>query len=243
MGTVSFQDGDAIKRFTNVEGAGTQVDPYIFVFKYPSGFSLPTTLANDASLQIRDGTIPGQKLVIDSNGAIIAKFIEESAAPLPSSSSGIIGLIRGLWGTVKTFADAFGLTIDAANSTGSLLSRIRFITNSFIPFNRYVRYGNISNEIISINPALVYSIYVWNKSDSVRYLQLFNITNLPTSSSTVAESFVLAPNEKYNLTTNDFGIGGALFSIGLSWGFSTTETTFNAGLATDVSIIIRWRSN
>lgn len=243
MSTVSFQDGDAIKRFTNVEGAGTQVDPYIFVFKYPNGYSLPTTFASDASLQIRDGANPGQKLLIDSNGAIIAKFIDESAAPLPSSSGGFISLFRGLWGTLKTIGDAFGLTIDAASATGTLLSRMRFITNAFSVTNRYVRYANVANEVITINPALVYSIYVWNKSDSIRYLQLFNITNLPSSSSIPTESFVLAPNEKYNLTTNDFGIGGALFSIGLAWGFSTNENSFVTGNASDVSILIRWRSN
>lgn len=238
---VSFQDGDGIKRFTTVSGTGTQQDPYVFVFTTADGNPLRVTFDSSATIGVVDSS--GNRLIIDNNGASRNTFIDEVAAPLPSSTTGIIGLIRGLWGSIVTFVSNFGNANELPNAFGTLMARLRFITSVFLPTSRYVSYGTAFVDRLSINSSLIYSVYIWNKSNSIRYFQLFNQSNVPTNGSVPTESFVIAPNEKFTLDSADFGLGGNLFSFGLCWGWSNNENLFSAGTASEVTTIIRWRNN
>jgi hypothetical protein len=115
------------------------------------------------------------------------------------------------------------------------------------PSNKTQLYKNlpsVSTAIISNVPARLLASYVYNKSTSIRYLQLYNRTTALSTGSVPTMSRVLAPGEKYDLGGDEFGGSeGLLFSLGLVWGFSTTEDTYTAGLAADVSCEIFWRLN
>lgn len=193
MSTVSFLDGDGIRRFANVTGQGTQENPYVFNFDTPVGIQIPIYI--------------------------------ESVNPNTSIS-----------------VSNFGVVGDTASVTGSFLARLRFIANVFAPSNRYVSIGIDASKVVSGGASSVISAYVFNKSNSIRYFQLFNQTSLPANGATPTESYVLAPKEKFNLDTTDFGLGGALFSSGLTWAISTTEQNLNVASASDVTTIIRWKS-
>jgi hypothetical protein len=189
----------------------------------------------------------------------------EAAAASVSTAAGLNGLIRGVWswlvsnvgatadaasstGSIAAklrflITDTIGAAADAASATGSLMARIRAIAIAFESPNRFTRFGTSATDTISGTPARIVSVYVWNKSTSVRYFQLFNRASNPVSGTTaVDESFVLAPNEKFTLDTSDLGLGGITFSSGIAWGFSTTESTYTAGTSSEVSCLIRWRS-
>lgn len=240
MNNVSFQDGDGLKKFSGVTGTGTQQDPYVFLFDTPDGATIQVTFDANAAFGIRD--VSGNRVTVSSNGALTTIFNDEVAAPLPSSTSGIIGLIRGLWGSVTSLVNSFGFINELASASGTLLARVRFIANAFTPPSRYVSYGSTAVDRVAFNATLVSSVYIWNKSDSIRYFQLFNQSNIPTTGTPAFESFVIAPREKFTLDTTDFGIGGSQFSFGLCWGWSSSESTFVAASASELSTIIRWRT-
>lgn len=317
MSSVSFQDGDGVKRFVGVVGDGTTAVPYVFLFRFPDGVSIPIVFDANTALKIRDATNAGNQLVIDANGVITAKFVDELAATNPTATAGFIGLFRGLWGSLVQvvqslgttsdvsnstgslqaklrffIADTFGATADAANqfgsmmarvrsvaealgaqadvasatgsilarlrlllvdtvgvvadaasATGGLMARLRLIAQSYTSPNYFAKWGVSAGDTISGTPARVTGMCVWNKSNSIRYIQLFNRTTNATAGAVPIFSRVLAPNEKYTLNNLDMGSNdGFVFSTGLAWGFSTTEGTYTAGATTEVSIDLFWRS-
>lgn len=231
MSSVSFIDGDSIKRFVDVTGAGTASDPYIFHFQPPQG------------------------------SIVTVSYTDETLAATPTSTSGFIGLLRGFWNSIGLssdssssigsihaklrflIADTIGATSNGVDVAGTLMARLRAIAQSHASSNIFTRWGNSAVDTISATPSRVTKVYIYNKSTSIRYLQLFNRSINPTAGTIPLISHVLAPGEKYTLGVTDLGSNdGMSFSVGIAWGFSTTEATFTAGSPTDVSIEINWRS-
>jgi hypothetical protein len=107
------------------------------------------------------------------------------------------------------------------------------------------RSGGQVSSIISGVASRLLSLYVYNKSTAIRYIQFHNTSaGLTSGSSVPAITRVLAPGEKYDLGCDNFGGSeGYLFSTGLVWGFSTTEGVYTAGSGTDVSCEVFWRVN
>jgi hypothetical protein len=261
MASVSFVDGDSVKRFVDVSGAGTSIDPYIFNFQTPQGVRIPIEIdSNNSTIKIRDGSTTNT-LSIDSNGRVTVSYTDETPAASPTATSGFIGLLRGFWNSIGLssesssstgsihaklrflIADTIGTTSSVVDVAGTLMGRLRAIAQSHAAANVFVRWGTSVVDTISGTPARVTKVYVWNKSTSIRYIQLFNRTTNPTTGTVPLVSYVLAPGEKYTLGVADLGSNdGMSFSTGLAWAFSTTEATYTAGTTTDVSVEIHWRS-
>ncbi len=313
MTSVPFIDGESTKKYIDVNGSGTTGDPYVFIFRFPDGYSLPLSFDASTALKIRDGNAAGNLLAIDTNGVITIKYVDENAATSPTATSGFIGLIRGMWTSItqlgtssdvsnstgsihaklrffiadtlgattdtasqfgtlmarirslaeaigtqadlasstgsllarlrQLLVDTVGATADAASPTGGLMARMRLIAQAYTSPNIFTRWGSSNGDTISGTPARVTGLCVWNKSTSIRYVQLFNRTSNATAGTVPMFSRVLAPNEKYTLSAIDMGsVDGLVFSTGLAWAFSTSEATLTLGNTTEVSIDIFWRS-
>lgn len=265
MATVSFNDGDGIKRFTDVRGGGTQADPYVFIFRFPDGYSVPLALDANTVLRIRDGSVSGNMLSIDSNGVITAKYTDEVAAATPSSTAGFIGLIRGLWTSVNQLGnagesansigsihaklrflinDTIGTTAQVADGDGSLMARYRLQSMAFKPQNTFTRFGTSTTDTITATPGWFLGGFIHNRSSSMRYFQIFNRTTNPTSGATAPTfSIPLAPQYMHSFQPESFGSTNGYFcSAGIAWGFSSAENTYVAASASDVNCNFFWRS-
>lgn len=153
-----------------------------------------------------------------------------------SSTGSLMARLRNL------LVDTVGATADTASAVTTLMARIRLIAQSYSQPNIFTRFGTSTTDTISGTPCKLLGSYIWNKSSSIRYIQFFNRTSNPPGGTVPLISRVLAPNEKYSLQSFDFGSNdGYNFSVGLAWGFSTTEGTYIAGTPTDITVEIYWR--
>jgi hypothetical protein len=260
MANVSFVDGDGVKRYVEVTGAGTTASPYIFTFMTPSGQTIPISFDANTAIKIRDDATTN-RLAIDSTGRITVRFVDEIAAVNPTVTSGIIGLFRGLWSAIGfsseasdsvgsisaklrfLIVDTIGTTSSIVDVAGTLMGRLRAIAQSYASPNVFTRFGSSAGDTISGTPARVTKIYVYNKATSIRFFQLFDRTSNPTNGATPRISIAVGAGERLFLGIAQLGSNDGLsFPTGLAWGFSTTEATYTAGVTTEISIEILWRS-
>ena len=162
---------------------------------------------------------------------------ELAASDYNQSTAGLIGLLRLLGNT-------FGSTSETVNGDGSLMARMRLFTKSISSPNIFTRYQAAVSSIINASPCYFVAGWAHNRNGTIRYLQLFDRTTLPTTGNVPLVSFPLPNNTVTKISTTDYSGGsstGILFPTGLVWGFSTTEGTYTAGANADVSTTLFWR--
>lgn len=81
--------------------------------------------------------------------------------------------------------------------------------------------------------AVVHSVRCQNKNAAIRYLQLFDSRTAPSAGAIPTLIIPLPISSTVQLGSEFFSQVGLLFKQGVSWGFSTTETTYTAGTAAD----------
>ncbi len=85
----------------------------------------------------------------------------------------------------------------------------------------------------------VYAIRCVNMNLNLRWFQLFNLAAAPAATAVPLMSLpVFGGNGFLILGESDFSPAGMNFTTGISWGFSTTATTYTAGAAADVIVEI-----
>jgi hypothetical protein len=83
--------------------------------------------------------------------------------------------------------------------------------------------------VIKNSPGSLYRVWVTNRNAAIRYLQIFNNISGPTG----------APLASYLIGSNtgaiviDFGIWGNNFSVGISIGVSSSNTTYTAATGSE----------
>lgn len=79
----------------------------------------------------------------------------------------------------------------------------------------------------------LHSLYCRNKSGSAGYIMVFNTATTPAGGA-VPDFVFLVPAGSTTVVGNDFfGLNGFWFSNGMAFAWSTTETTYTAGTASD----------
>lgn len=190
------------------------------------------------------------KFDIQGDGSDLTPFVARSptiltnlldSIGLPTDTANTTGTLHAKLRSLLT--DTFGAVADVASATGTFMARIRLIAQSYTPATIFTRWTASNGDVISGTPARVTGFYVHNKTTSLRYFQLFNRTAALSGGAVPIISRAILPSTVYSVETSQLGSGdGFTFGVGLAWGVSTTEATYTAGLTTDVSVEIYWRS-
>lgn len=94
---------------------------------------------------------------------------------------------------------------------------------------------------IKASNANVFSAKCHNLNAAARYLQLFNTATFPAGGAVPDLVFLLPPTSETKLGTEWFGAGGINFTLGVAFGFSTTELTYTAGVAADEVTFVNFK--
>ena len=86
---------------------------------------------------------------------------------------------------------------------------------------------------IKPTPGRLLGIDARNKNVAVRYLQLFNRADGVPTGAPVAEFDLQANGGTAHVGAEFFGDDGVFFSLGITYGFSTTSGAYAAGTAAD----------
>ena len=96
--------------------------------------------------------------------------------------------------------------------------------------NYYYNLG-ISSATVKNTGGSIYSFFVTNNNASARFFQFFNTTSIPAAGSVPAFTYTLPPGTVNSPTevvlgTDFFGPNGIAFTTGISFGLSTSQTSF-----------------
>jgi hypothetical protein len=82
----------------------------------------------------------------------------------------------------------------------------------------------------------VYNLKVTNKNASIRYFQIVNKATTPTNSDSalIVDVIAIPANSIVIIDSSYFGATGLVCSTGVSWAFSSTDTTITLATASDV---------
>jgi hypothetical protein len=72
-----------------------------------------------------------------------------------------------------------------------------------------------------------------NRNAAARYLQLFDSTSAPDSTNVPIDEFLIPAASQIVIGTDFFTLQGAVFAVGVSFGFSTGSGTYTAATAGD----------
>lgn len=99
-----------------------------------------------------------------------------------------------------------------------------------------INLGAANAATIKASAGAVYSLKVTNKNASVRYFQLVNKATTPTGSDSalIVDVIAIPPNAMVIIDSSYFGVTGLVCSIGVSWAFSSTDTTITLATAGDI---------
>lgn len=89
----------------------------------------------------------------------------------------------------------------------------------------------VSSGVVKNVGGAIYSFLVTNSNGSVRFFQIFNTSTTPTVTSAPTFSYILTPGSssvptQLILGQDFFGQNGIAFTTGISFGFSTSASTF-----------------
>lgn len=90
-----------------------------------------------------------------------------------------------------------------------------------------INLGTVNADVIKASAGAVYSIKVTNKHSTVRYFQIVDKATTPTASDSalIVDVIAIPANETIIVTSAYFGATGLVCNNGISWAFSSTDTT------------------
>ena len=176
-----------------------------------------------------------------------------ASLPVLAAGTNAIGSITntsfGISGTLPAFAStptinigtAPNLTITntafTANAGTNLNTSALAITANQIPAftNSPLNFGAVNQSVLKASAGTVYKAYCHNKSTSTRFFQLHNKATAPINGDAPVESFPVAPSTAVMIDSAFWGATGRVCSAGVSWAFSSTESTLTLATASDQS--------
>lgn len=112
-------------------------------------------------------------------------------------------------------------------------------SEQFVFFGPSTNFGTTNQRLFSTTWIIVNGLYAHNLTAAIRYVQLYDANSLLLPLPPPRFSFFLAASGVTLIDNAFFGRNGALFSEGLVWAISTTESTFtDSGGAGDATITI-----
>jgi len=90
---------------------------------------------------------------------------------------------------------------------------------------------------IKASPGHLYSVYAETTNASKRYLQIFNSTTPPTAGNVPVLSFLIPAGASCDYGTSHFGPNGQSFTVGMSYGVSSTPLTYTAASSASEQVV------
>lgn len=245
----------------SVDGSGV-IQPVagdVIVANFPntqaiSAISLPLpdgAATNTTLVQVRDriptlGAKPAASslpVVLSSDGPFATNFgqVADAAASTDTGSFSFLAFIKRL------LSVTLGANSDAGSATGSLAAKLRALVEIFTPissnaytFDHFSSLGSAVSTVVKNSPGNIKRIRIINISPSATYFfQLHNkATTLATNDVPALPAFDLSPGSVYEF---EFPSTGHFFSIGITFGISTTRRLYTAGTAADVDVSIYFK--
>lgn len=98
----------------------------------------------------------------------------------------------------------------------------------------YKNVAAAATAVIRTGAGRVYSATCHNSNAAARYLQLFDLAVVPTTTVTVpTETFLVPSGAQIIIGSDYFTTFGLPYTTGLAWAFSTTRDVYTAGSAAD----------
>lgn len=99
-----------------------------------------------------------------------------------------------------------------------------------------INLGAANAATIKASAGAVYALKVTNKNASIRYFQIVNKATTPTNSDSalIVDVIAIPPVSIVIVDSSYFGSIGLACSTGVSWAFSSTDTTITLATASDV---------
>jgi hypothetical protein len=111
------------------------------------------------------------------------------------------------------------------------------------PWLLFSRIGTNTTAIVKATPGVVFAFSIFSKATVTRYFQLFDKATAPTGADVPLLVFPVFADggEGFLFLGNNFlGTRGLAFSAGIQWGWSSTEATYTAAVATEHTTFIRY---
>lgn len=161
--------------------------------------------------------------------------VEVANFPTTQPVSGTVG-INNFPATQPISATALPLPSGAA--TEVTLGQVR----DRLPQQRlsYQNLGTSSAGVVKNSAGVISAIACYNKSNAVRWIQLYNKTTVPSGSDTPIENHPIFAGSYLVLDSAYFGQLGLAFGNGISFGFSSTSGTFTSATATDLELHLKY---
>lgn len=113
-------------------------------------------------------------------------------------------------------------------------------TNTYA-WSKFINLGANATLNVKASTGNVYSVYCHNSNASARYIQLHDTATTPAGGAVPAYSFYIAGSGATFVDAAFLGEMGANFTNGVAFAFSTTETTYTAGTASEQCTIIMYK--
>lgn len=138
---------------------------------------------------------------------------------------------------------SLGTWLYGEDSTNQLMRTMtKPVVDTQYSWSRYTNIANpitVGSAVVKASAGQIGSLYCRNTTASNRWIQLFNATSAPPSGVPIL-SFLVPPGSAILIERTFLGDDGTNFATGITWGLSTTETTFTAATATDGLVVIMY---
>ena len=221
------------------------------------GATAANQTTGNSSLSSIDGKIPASltvtatRLLVDGSG--VTQPVSIASLPALATGTNAIGSITntsfGISGTLPAFAatptfnigTAPNLTITntafTANAGTNLNTSALALSANQIPAftNSPINFGAVNQSVLKASAGTVYKVYCYNKNAATRFFQIHNKATAPVNADVPIESFPIAANTALITDSTFWGATGRVCSAGVSWAFSSTESTLTLATASDQS--------
>ncbi len=105
-------------------------------------------------------------------------------------------------------------------------------------FTRYTAFGSSAGANVKAAAGVIYAFTCYNDGSLDQFFQIINKASAPAGGDTALISFLVPAKSQTFIGTDWLGFAGLACSTGISWGFSSTRTSYTAGTAADTDIQI-----
>lgn len=127
------------------------------------------------------------------------------------------------------------------NSNGVIATAVKPLAVSTYSWTSFANLGANATLNVKASAGNVGALYCRNINASVRYIQLHNTATTPSGGATPVFSFLIPAAGTVLIDAQFFGANGHNFATGIAFAFSTTETTYTAGTASDQTTFIQYK--
>lgn len=227
-------------------------------FSYKSGSCMGIKVTRTAG----SGVIPGEVTEFSGGGGgtTTAPFAVQGVAADNAAASGNPVLVGGEYNaTPETYSDndAARLQVDVngylkvreqyqpgsednTNGNSAIIEKLLSGVSTYAP-TLFTNFGANATLNVKATAGNVYALHCQNTNAAVRYIQLHNTATTPGGGAVPLLSFAIPASSSVVIDHELLVAGGAYFSTGIAFAFSTTLGTYTAGTAGEQSTTIFYK--